>query len=371
MSSLTSEKKIAICFIAPKAYPLFRPEVEGVFGGAEVDLFYIAKELARDKRFRVSFIVADYGQPPTQTIENITVIRSLSFHKNPLTGAWQIWRALKQTHADIYLIKTASPGVPLVSWFCRRYNRQFVYRVAHRYECDGTYSHHHFFLGKVFARALRNAKIILSQNTNDKVLLEKTLGIPSLVIPNGHQLPILSPAKRDVILWVGRTAVFKRPDIFIALAQKFPREKFIMICPKATGDRNYEILQQQAAAVSNLEFIAQVPFTEIDGYFQRARVLVNTSDSEGFPNVFIQACKWSVPILSLNVNPDGFLNKYSCGLSCRGDVSQLEQGLKYLLENDHCLELGQNARRYAEKHHDIRKIIEIYKTIFTQFMEGS
>ena len=57
------DNPISICFVMPKAYCLFNPEVEGVFGGSEVDLYYLSTELAKDEDYHVSFIVADYGQP--------------------------------------------------------------------------------------------------------------------------------------------------------------------------------------------------------------------------------------------------------------------------------------------------------------------
>ncbi len=362
------QNTIKICFISPKAYPLFNHSVEKLFGGAEVDLYYLATELARDKKFRVSFIVADYGQAAMETIENVTIIKSLDFRKNALTGARHIWRAMKQADADIYFIKTASPGVPLLAWFCKCYKKTFIYRTAHNYECDGTYLKRHFFLGRMFTRALRQAKIVFAQNRTDHADLLRTIGISSVFISNGPRLPELATTSRDSILWVGRTADFKKPELFIKLALEFPDEKFVMICQRATGDDNYDSLCRQAEDVGNLEFHQRVPFDEIDGYFQRAKILVNTSDSEGFPNTFIQACKWATAIVSLGVNPDDFLNRYSCGLSCLGDMGRLAESLRFMLKENRYRELGRNGRKYAEGHHDITKIIERYKKIFIQIV---
>ena len=137
-----------------------------------------------------------------------------------------------------------------------------------------------------------------------------------------------------------------------------------MICQRATGDEKYEELLTRAGYVKNLQFIKHVPFREIDSYFQRAKVFVNTSESEGFPNTFIEACNYAVPILSLNVNPDGFLDKYNCGQSCDGQFQKLIDSLKFMLAENKFTELGKNARRYAEQNHDIRKIAEEYKKLF-------
>jgi glycosyltransferase involved in cell wall biosynthesis len=363
------QNTIKICFISPKAYPLFNHSVEKLFGGAEVDLYYLATELATDKKFHVSFIVADYGQAAMETIENVTIIKSLDFRKNALTGARHIWRAMKQADADIYLIKTASLGVPLVSRFCRRYERAFMYRTASMLESNGAYLEKHFFLGRVFASSLRRAEIVFTQNHTDRDDLQRTVGVSSIVVPNGHRLPELSGTRNEFLLWVGRSKKVKGPDRFIKLAREFPDEKFVMICQRATGDDNYDSLCRRAEEVGNLEFHQRVPFDKIDGYFQRAKILVNTSDSEGFPNTFIQACASATAVLSLTVNPDDFLNRYSCGLSCLGDMGRLANGLRFMLEENRYRELGRNGRKYVEDHHDITKIIERYKKIFIQIVD--
>jgi hypothetical protein len=57
----TESRKIRVCFVNPKAYPLFNPDIQKVFGGAEVDFICWATELETNKRFEVQF-VCDYGQ---------------------------------------------------------------------------------------------------------------------------------------------------------------------------------------------------------------------------------------------------------------------------------------------------------------------
>ena len=363
---------VRVCFVAPKMYPLLDPGVEGVFGGAEVDLYRIGTALSQDVSFAVSCVVADYGQDAVERIGSICVIRGLDFSQNVLRGALRLWGALRNANADVYVIKTASPGVPLLAAFCRRNNRAFVYRTAHRDECDGTYRRKHPFWGRAFARALRRATAVLAQNHDDAALLRQTLGVDSSVIRNAHPLPELAPqTRRDIVLWAGRSAAFKHPQRFLDLASQFPEQRFVMICQQATGDDGYQALCDRAQAIGNLEFIPRVPFHEMDGYFRRARIFVNTSDSEGFPNTFLQAAARAVPILSYAVNPDGFLAAYSCGIGCGGRFDRMVEGLRFLLEQDRYVDLGANARRYAEECHDLNKVIEQYKTLFRQLAGSS
>jgi glycosyltransferase involved in cell wall biosynthesis len=365
-----SGKAIKICFIAPKAYSLFNPDVKELFGGAEVDLYLLATELAKDENFAISFITANYGQEQTEEIEGVKVIKSLDFKKNPLIGAVRIWQAFRRADADMYMIKTISTGVFLVAFFCRLYKKTFLYRTAHSTHCDGTYLKLHLIKGRIFKLALRTAKLVFAQNETDKENLKRTTGVSSIALPNGHKMGELTEKQRNTILWVGRSARFKRPELFVNLAEKMPDEQFTMICQCATDDNKYEEFVARTKQVKNLEFIERVGFDEIDGYFQRAKVFVNTSDAEGFPNTFIQACKSATPILSLKVNPDGFLSEYGCGICCDCQLEKLVDSLNFILEENRYKNMGMNARKYAEECHDITNIIEQYKTVFINSIQN-
>ena len=367
--TICEQKPVKVCFVSPKAYPLFDPDCKGVFGGAEVDLYLLGTELAKDQNFHITFITADYGQPEEETRDDIRIIRSLDFSQNALRGACRIWRALKKADADIYMIKTISVGVPLVRWFCRGYQRKFVYRTAHQDECDGTCLKQRPVLGRIFIRVLQQADTVFAQNQSDAGNLKSLHGIDSLVVPNAHHLPdLIEEPDRDMILWVARSAAFKQPEVFLELARQFPDEKFVMVCQRATGDSNYELLEEHAANIPNLEFVRRVPFHEIDSYFRRAKVFVNTSRAEGFANTFIQACKWAVPVLTLAANPDGFLDRYDCGRCCNGNTEELVEALAFLLEDNRYLETGLRARHYAEQNHDITKIVNRYKKAFEELL---
>jgi glycosyltransferase involved in cell wall biosynthesis len=369
MSSSDNSTSIRVCFIAPKAYPLFNPDVEKVFGGAEVDLYLLATELAKDDNFVVSFVTADYGQQDFETIENVRIIKSLNFNKNPLTGAVRIWQAMRTADSQIYLQKTASWGTLLVALFCKSNKRIFVYRTANQGECNRTFPEGKRFLKRAFSWSLHKAGAVTVQNEIDKKNLLDSMGIDAIVIPNGHRLTELTQKKRDTVLWVGRSTPLKRPDLFIKLTELFPDEKFTMICQQATGDENYQDLLAKAKKVDNLQFIQAVPFTEISSYFQRAKVFVNTSDTEGFPNTFIQACNCAAPILSLKVNPDDFIDKHNCGISCNDNWHKMIDSLKVMLHKDRYIELGENAKKYVREHHDLAKIIKQYKELFEELLQ--
>lgn len=363
--------KIRVCFVAPKAYPLFNPDAKNVkdpFGGSEVDLYLLALELAKDEKFEISFITADYGQEEVETFQRVKVIKSLNFEEGSLRGAFRVWRAMKKTDANIFMLKTASYGVPLVAIFCLLHRRIFAYRTASQNECDGNYVRAHPVLGPVFKFSLRTAKLVFTQNVTDRENLLQSTGISSIFIRNGHYIDELTEGDRDIILWVARSSREKRPDLFLDLAGRLPDEKFVMICPRALGDEKYEQLEVAARTVKNLTFIRSVPFHQTHAFFRRAKIFVCTSHREGFPNTYIQACINAVPIVSLNTNPDGFLDEYDCGLCSDNDFDKLVDLLKTALEKNRYEQMGKNARKYAEQNHDVKRIAQEYKELFRRLV---
>ena len=365
-----------ICFISLDAYPLFSRGQQSVQGGAEVDVYMLSTESAKDQRFKVSFITGDYGQNDVEVFENVTIYKTLAL-QSPIAAALSLWRTLCRVDADIYFKKGASLVTTLIALFCRIHHKSFILRTSHKTECDGSYIHSQLLKGWAYRWALKTAKYVFVQNTQDCESLWKTTGVRSSAIPNGHRAPNSFAGERKWILWVGRSVAFKRPELFIRLAQAFPSEQFIMICQWAKGDKNFNKPVEQNKLVEeiknapNLKFIEHVPFHQIDAYFEGAKLFVNTSDAEGFPNVFIQACKCRTPILSLNVNPDSFIDRYKCGFCAQGDWHRFKEMMVKLLEPKVAEQYGNNGRQYFEETHNIEKIIQAYKPLFQQIVDDT
>ena len=276
---------------------------------------------------------------------------------------------MQAADSHIYFQEAVSWGTFLVALFCKSHKRAFVYRTANQGESDGTFLRGQRLLKKAFSWSLHKAGAVIVQNQIDKEKLQDSIGIDSMVIPNAQNLLESDYRKRDTILWVGRSTHLKRPELFIKLAKNFPQESFTMICQQATGDQNYKALLNEAEEVDNIKFIKAVPFARANSYFQQAKVFVNTSDSEGFPNTFVQACNCATPILSLNVNPDDFINRHNCGIICNGDWMQMVDSLGYMLQENRYVEMGANGKKYVRQRHDLKKIIEQYKQLFKELVK--
>ena len=139
-----------------------------------------------------------------------------------------------------------------------------------------------------------------------------------------------------------------------------------MVCNEGSDQEHYSHIRQLAQGVKNLDFLSHVPADEMDAIFQKSLILVNTSDDEGFPQVFIQAAMNKVPIVSLNVNPDSFITKYKCGVVCNGDEMFMGKSIQSLLNTSQkYAQLSTNVYSYAIENHDINKNAkELYQLMF-------
>jgi glycosyltransferase involved in cell wall biosynthesis len=81
--SVMTSPQLKICFVSPYIYPLFNPQNKTMFGGFEVRVYQIARDLASRGNFRVSIIVADHGQPHHEIRE---VVELVSWNNLPFFG---------------------------------------------------------------------------------------------------------------------------------------------------------------------------------------------------------------------------------------------------------------------------------------------
>jgi hypothetical protein len=88
------------------------------------------------------------------------------------------------------------------------------------------------------------------------------------------------------------------------------------------------VVAREAASCPNLRFIESVPYHRIQDHYDRARIFVNTSEWEGWPNSFIQAGLGRAALLSLAVNPDGLFEKFRLGVWAGGDLAGFHAGAR-------------------------------------------
>jgi len=173
---------------------------------------------------------------------------------------------------------------------------------------------------------------------------------------------------------VGRITKEKRPELFLMLAKKLPNFKFCMVAskhgPSKISTEHYNKIKNDASKINNLDFIGYVPYYEINKYYKESALLINTSLVEGFPNTFLEAWGNNKPVITLDFDPDEIICNHKLGLHSK-TFEQMIKDIKTLLKNDELRkEMGINSRRYVEKEHDAKKIINDYECLIENLITG-
>jgi glycosyltransferase involved in cell wall biosynthesis len=365
----------------PGCYPLFKSESKETFGGSEVELYNMAIWFSEQQGFQVDFLVGDYGQKPLETHRNIS-LRRLKYMRptatsNPIHKVLKIvflLKALLFQPSDVFITKTASEflgWMVLVNKWLR--GKKVVFRLGSDRDTELAYwkgrSKRLYWLYKL---GLYHCDQIFCQSDYQQAQLYKKCRLIGKVIRNVFPVAQSTTHAKDYILWVSRCMALKRPLLFLELARRVPEENFVMIMPVNQESKVYageritmlsRKIAQEALQIPNLKLIDFVPFHQIQSYYDHAKLFVNTSEFEGFPNSFLQACLGKTGLLSLKVDPDGFIMKNNLGLCC-DDV--FESAVRFIKNLDRCVihQLGNNAFEYVSNNHDIQKIGPKYARLF-------
>jgi glycosyltransferase involved in cell wall biosynthesis len=363
-----SSKQIKICFVALTEYPLLAGKSSRRVIGPSIHQVLLAKELVKHN-FNVSFVTYGNEGPSVEHIDGIEVIKTYreDSHLNLVAKAFYIWKAMLGAKADIYFHHAGASGV--TSPFCRLMRRKFVCNLASDAWVGGEFKGFKLIDRLGYWLDIKLADVVIAQSEFQKEMLRKNFSKESVVIKNHFPLTergMPNKAKPPIVLWVGSMAPVKQPELFLELAQAMPEITFQMIGGAGEELGLYNRVREASPRIHNLEFLDVIPFEEINGYFRRASILVNTSIFEGFPYAFIQAWMSYMPVVSLNSDPDEVICKNRLGFHSK-TFSQLIEDIKSLLGNEQLrLEMGENGRRYVEENHDINRIVKQHIRVLAQ-----
>jgi len=342
------------------------------FGGSELQLISIANELYKISDYQISFITSNEykGDYLLSGIKFIPCINTKKSLLNYLIFPFSVFKALHNSNGEIFIASSAGVEIGLISLFCKILNKKFIFRCASSVDC--TYEKIKQLgkiKGNIYKFGLTNTDFVVTQNVEDKKNLLSYHNIQSHVIKNGIKTTNTNQSllSKKYIIWVGSARPLKQPELFIKLASNFPNEKFLMIMPKSDNILYWKKISMMARQKNNIRFIEKVSYDKIQKYFDQSKILVGTSTHEGFPNVYLQSCVSSTPIVSLNVNPDHFITKYRLGYVSNGQFKKMIAEVNRLLSNEKIYnEMSNNANKYVKLVHDINNISSKWKQILNK-----
>jgi len=376
VNSLTGSEMPHVCFVAPNIYPIISGDYSaGVVGGAEVQQSIIARSLLA-RGYRVSIICSDFGQPDNIEIDGISIHKTCRvsagipvlrfFHPR----ATSIFSALRRVNADIYYARTASPMVGFVTLFGRLKGKRTIFAAADNSDFSRGNTKIHYRRDQwIFEYGVRNCSCILAQNPEQRSLCFENYRRRATVIRNCIATPEdFDPGNGSTVLWVSTIRQLKRPQLLIELARRLPHRKFVMIGGVDRYQNElYEKTAAMAAEVDNVDFLGFVPLTEIDRYFDHARVVVNTSETEGMPNTFLQAWARSIPTVSF-FDCEARQGTERVGY-CVDTVEGMAIAVERLYSDDsEYVSAGKLCLEYCREFHSVASAVDSVEAVFRELL---
>jgi len=376
--------KPSICFVSLNNYPILagRTDLQHI-GGAEVQQALIGQELAK-RGYRVSFVTLDHAQPDGESHNGIVIYKSYQkddgypilrfFHPR-----WsKLWSAMTKANADIYYHRGAEAETGIVANWCRTHNRKFVFAVAHDTNCDPAFPALSGRLERnLYRYGLYHADAIIAQTNWQSEMLQHGFGLPSFVIGNcctlsdsGADRVTGDTVPATHILWVGRLSPEKRPEWLIKLACEVP-ERVFEVVGSCNADSLYgRKISSELDALPNVIYHTYVRHEDMLDLYRKAALLLSTSISEGFPNVFLEAWMTATPVLT-TLDPDGLIGLNDIGVVVQ-TFEKLKLELKSLHDTQDCwLERGCRALQYVRQHYSVDVSVDALEHVFIGVMRGS
>lgn len=268
--------------------------------------------------------------------------------------------ALSDVGADVYIQECAGRQTAYVATFCRKKGKPFIFRSTSLWDADLTFTwgwrSWRDSTKKLYVQGVKQADIVAANSTDTASAFTRHIDEDRVwFIPDGFRiLPCPDLSREDgYVLWVGRDRPYKRPWLYAELARMLPQHQFVMV-----GD-----IHTIRDVPRNLRLLGPMKPSALQEVYSKAKILVSTSEVEGFPNVLVEAGMQGVPYLGF-LDPDRVVTEYSLGCHVK-EVKEMASMIAVLMEREELrLTLGRNARRFVEKHRDIEKVIKKWLVLF-------
>ena len=347
-----------VAIYAPESADWYE-RVGGRGGGAERQMTLLARALAA-RDLGVAHIVLEPDDPVALPANLALVVREPYAGEQPLVGrlreAARIWRALRAADAGVTIVRAATPAVGVAALYCKVHRRRLIFSSANDSDFAPE-SSERSLTRRLYRLGARLADVIVVQSREQSTLARRAfpcereiVHIPSFYEP-ADDLGDLA-AEPDTLLWIGRVRAEKAPLRYIELARAIPDARFVMVPVELGSKVEYRELRDAASTVPNLELRDRIPHAELMKLVANAVAVVNTSHVEGLPNVFLEAWARGVPVLTLECDPDGVIERHGLGIAASGSWERFVAGARELLATRlRREELSGRTRAYVDEVH--------------------
>lgn len=342
-------KKLKFCFFGEIAGALVGKTV----GGAQIQVALLAKALALKGHEVV--IIDPFASENFTTPEGIQLI-TVPEWSNGIVGLRMfthripaLYRLFKAQKADYYYVRARS-YVNLTSYLAAKKNKgKFIHAIASDidvFSLAGKFKHQYkasFHLPSyLFVQLpndlalrylLKKSDLVMLQHTG-QYMKEESIKSRSVIFPNiiDHTSVSMVPnPTRDYFIHVGSLSILKGANNLYKLVEMLNPQQTIMVVGQPNGQRA-KAIYEKLRTKKNVILTGRVNHAETLRLIANSKALINTSNFEGFPNIFLEAWSAGVPVISLNVNPGNIFEKHNLGYFCHGDMNKMKETIETFKE---------------------------------------
>ncbi|MGC1481310.1 MAG: glycosyltransferase family 4 protein [Chthoniobacterales bacterium] len=350
-------------FLSSYAHLVLDTKTDRVSGGAELQVALLARELVK-RGHEVVIVGGDSGQSDS-VVDGVRLRNGGKFQTGAVVDALgalpRVFRIIRDEEPHYVVVLGWTTWLTMLTFFREALRYHVIFICGLDTEVNGEFRRENPVRGMVFERGVRAANLRMAMTEHQADLFVEGgmhCGMyRNLILP--RRAPLTAEKTID-LLWVARCQPIKRPHLFLDLAEELPDARCEMVCVREDVTL-WEEVAERAGGMANVDFIERVPYHEAQDHYDAARIFVNTSTYEGWPNSFIQAGLGGAALASLDVNSDDLFGRFGLGVYGRGDFDTWAKGIAELLGDEERLGFCQReCGRFVEELHDNDRNVDLF-----------
>jgi glycosyltransferase involved in cell wall biosynthesis len=353
-----------IGIIFPKdSEALFYKNSKRSYGGANIQLFKIAKQLSEFEGINVKCFIPDYNlNELNDGLDKLDIVKAYEQKVLFPIKFYQFHKSIVKNKIDFLLQRGLTLQSCILAFYCYLFKIKYIFMFAHDIESLGRYQkkRNKNFLFPLLLRF--SYKLIVQNEIEYNNIVRKVSKKKIAIIKKGLDLQnnslsnIKNFNKVYDCIWIARCDEWKNPEVYIQLAKKFKDKKFIMVLFSSPGKEDYyQKILTEVKKVDNITLYDFIPNEKVYDLLAHSKIFCITSDMEGdWPMVVLEAAYVGLPVISLHINYNGLISKYDGGFYCESDIKRLYKYFDLLVNDIKLIEkMSNNARNYILENHNI------------------
>ena len=338
-------------------------------GGAEAQTAYMAAAFA-SLGHQVDLIYG-YGAAKSSVVAGVRCIDAYPCWQRP-KSLLTFWAALKESAADLVYANLPDDFLWILGLYSKLHSQSnFVYHIRNDLHCTPWkyYSYKKWFHNPLYALSLRSADAIAVQHETQAQLVKPYIKADITLIPNFVRSCEAEPRSyKDTnidAIWVASIRPQKQLHLFLDIAEALPHLKFAVVgwfAPSIDQEIRQD-LEHRMQLSENLRYLGAQQSKDVLRLLKRSKLMVSTSNLEGFPNTMLEAWSVGVPIVSLEIDPGGVIQRKGIGL-VSGTMSNMISDIERLAQTRSSNQaMGEKGLEYVRRTHSLEAVCQAFGRI--------